>query len=159
VHFSIVHRKLHPVNALGLVERGGYERWVVVWEGRSPGRIVATGKHPVVLEDEVFDDGRDETEMGFVYTTSVSWAWRVESDVGGSDDGQSVDDDHEFAFLDGDVSHLSSLDTGFVDDEVILGIGIDDVRQAVVKVKVQELLACLTLCPGMSADDAEAERA
>lgn len=36
VHFSIVHRKLSPQNSLGLLERGGYERWVVVWEGRAP---------------------------------------------------------------------------------------------------------------------------
>ncbi|KPI42491.1 uncharacterized protein AB675_9827 [Cyphellophora attinorum] len=158
VHFSIVHRKLHPVNALGLVERGGYERWVVIWEGRSPGRIVATGKHAVVFQGEVFDEGRDEKEMGFVYTTSVSWAWRVESNAGRSDKEED-EDESDFAFLDGDMPHLSGLGTGFLDDEVILGIGIDDVRQAVVRVKVEELLACLTLCPGISIDDAGTEDA
>ena len=153
VHFSIVHRKLHRDDGLGLVGKGGYERWVVIWEERAPGRIVAVGRRPVAFVDEVGEDeggSGSEEGTGFVYTTSVSWAWRA--DGGRGSEGKNGDIDEE-GHLDGDVPHLFSLGTGFLGDEIVLGIGIDDVKQVVVKVKVDDLLSCLMLCSGMSVDN------
>lgn len=42
---------------------------------------------------------------------------------------------------------LHSLNDGYLDDEVILGIGLDDQGQGVARVKASDLLACLKLCP------------
>lgn len=114
------------------------------------------GRYALVFEDEVVDDQEGETrEMGFVYTTSVAWAWRVGSDVLGAFEEGCDGEEDEFTFLDGDVPHLSNLGTGFLGDEVVLGIGIDDVEQVVVRVSVNELLSCLTLCPGVEVEDSE----
>ena len=42
---------------------------------------------------------------------------------------------------------LRSLNVGYLDDEVILGIGIDDQGQGVARVRAEELLGCLKMCP------------
>ena len=74
----------------------------------------------------------------FTYTTSVAWAWRPGSvvDAAAGEEGD-------------DAEHLSALGTGFLGDDVIVGVGVDDVEQAVVRLKVEELLSCLRLCPGV----------
>lgn len=108
--------------------------------------MVAVGRYPIVFEGE----DEEEEEMGFVYTTSISWAWRVDSGSGGDRGARRGRDDDDTEELDfADIDHLSSLGTGFLGDDVIVGVGIDDVRQAVVRVKVDELLSCLTHCPGV----------
>ncbi|ETN40224.1 uncharacterized protein HMPREF1541_04500 [Cyphellophora europaea CBS 101466] len=149
VHFGVVHRKFS--NAVGMPER--YERWAVVCEGMYPFRVLAVGKHPLAFAGEVVRPwGREENgllsetedvEKGqggsmFTYTTSVAWAWRPGSvvDAAAGEEGD-------------DAEHLSALGTGFLGDDVIVGVGVDDVEQAVVRLKVEELLSCLRLCPGV----------
>ena len=51
---------------------------------------------------------------------------------------------------------LESLNVGYLDDEVIIGIGMDDTEQAFARAKAETLLQCLRPCPGMRVDDSEA---
>ena len=67
----------------------------------------------------------------FTYTPSIAWAWRPQP-----------------AHLDGE-DVLESLNVGCLDDEVILGIGIDDMKQAFAGAKAETLLQCLKACPEM----------
>lgn len=74
----------------------------------------------------------------FTYTPSLAWAWQPHSAGLGKEEEQ-----------DDDVEYMSHLGTGYLGDEVIVGIGMDDVSQAFAKVKVDDLLQCLRLCPGV----------
>jgi hypothetical protein len=38
---------------------------------------------------------------------------------------------------------------GYLDDEVVVGIGLEDMDQAFAKAQVRTLLQCLELCPGL----------
>ena len=49
---------------------------------------------------------------------------------------------------------LESLNVGYLDDKVILGIGMDDTEQAFARVKAETLLQCLRPCPGMREENA-----
>lgn len=42
---------------------------------------------------------------------------------------------------------LEALNVGYLDDEVVLGIGVDDQGQGFARVRAEELLGCLSLCP------------
>lgn len=153
VFFAVVHRKFSD-GTLGMPLR--YERFVVVWEGVWPWRVVGVGKGAVVFGEEVmrgFDEGSEDTleeggakeakglkrdrefmhKVGFTYTTSIAWAWRP----------VRVEEESE------DAEHLAGLGTGYLGDEIIMGIGLDDVAQMVLKIKVEELLSCLRLCPAV----------
>jgi hypothetical protein len=168
VFFSIVHRKFSD-GKLGMPLR--YERFVVLWEGRYPWRGLGVGRGPVVFGGEVvrgFEgavngtegwrqlrserghakehereeglkrDGEFMKRVGFTYTTSIAWAWRPS--VGAEERGEGG--------LDGDAESLSRLGMGYLDDELIIGVGLDDIAQVVVRVRAEELLSCLRLCPG-----------
>jgi hypothetical protein len=75
----------------------------------------------------------------FTYTPSIAWAWRPQS-----------------AFADGE-DVLESLNVGYLDDEVIIGIGMDDTEQAFARAKAETLLQCLRACPGMRDGDVDSE--
>jgi len=162
VHFAIIHRKFS--NGMDLPMR--YERYAAVWEGRRPFRLLGISKSPILMQNERANPwsvdenwpSRNETlwqhnkrqglrhehgprlsEEGrrtpyFTYTPSLSWAWRPGT--------ASMAQEEE-----GEEHHLSSLGTGYLGDDVLIGIGMDDVEQAFVKVKVETLLQCLRLCP------------
>lgn len=150
VFFAIVHRK-HP-NFLRLPLR--YERYFIVWSAVPPFSMLGISQHPILLANETasgwsaeqnWDDDRadastvhdasatDGERRGgkgywayFTYTVSIAYAW-----------GRKEDE-------------TTSKNTGFLDDEVILGIGIDDKGQGFARVKAGELLQCLRACPGRS---------
>lgn len=61
----------------------------------------------------------------FTYTVSISYAW-------GRQDDEPED-----------------KNSGFLDDEVVLGIGIDDAGHGFTKARVEDLLGCLRLCRGV----------
>lgn len=151
VFFAIVHRK-HP-NYLKLPLR--YERYFIVWSAVPPFSMLGISQHPILLANETasgwsaeqnWDDdplnaqlvkqARKNGEEGFVgkdywayftYTVSIAYAWGRKGD------------------------EAIWKNTGFLDDEVILGIGIDDKGQGFARVKARELLQCLRACPGRSA--------
>ena len=59
----------------------------------------------------------------FTYTVSIAWAWGREVEVG-------------------------EMGVGYLDDEVVLAIGIDDKGQGVARVEARDLLQCMRACPG-----------
>ena len=84
------------------------------------------------LEKDPISDRTWENWAYFTYTPSIAWAWRPQS-----------------AFADGEDA-LESLNVGYLDDEVIMGIGMDDIEQAFARVKAKTLLQCLRTCPEMN---------
>jgi hypothetical protein len=155
VFFAVVHRKRS--NALHLPLR--YERFVVVWAAAPPFGMLGVSRHPLLMANETasgwlaaenWDDwaGHDDGDgdgtdgndgrgvgggagrglwAGFTYTVSIAYAWRGPGD--------------EVAFK----------NTGFLDDEVIVSIGVNDGGQVFARVPAQELLQCLKACPGRDA--------
>ena len=60
----------------------------------------------------------------FTYTVSISYAWGREKD------------------------EAETKNVGYLDDDVILGIGIDDAGQGFARVKAGDLVGCLKACEG-----------
>lgn len=154
VFFAVVHRKFP--NFLKLPLR--YERHFIVWAATPPFTMLGISKHPILLANETAsgwppsknwaDDpinvekvaqtrarshgNTTATEpMGgkgfwayFTYTVSISYAW-----------GRREDEPE-------------SKNVGYLDDEVVLGIGIDDAGQGFARAKAGELLQCLRPCEG-----------
>jgi hypothetical protein len=137
VFFAAIQRK--HVNGYGLPVR--YERYFVVWSATAPFNMLAVSQHPILFAnetnrgwtvDEIWDDTpnalkAEKGEWGrFTYTTTIAYAWgREESDI-------------------------REKGVGYLDDEVILSIGIDDEGGLYGKAIVSELLQCLRICPGRS---------
>jgi hypothetical protein len=143
VFFAIIHRK-HP-NALKLPLR--YERYFIVWSASPPFSMLAISQHPLLMANEtpsgwspaeIWDDvpGAVAAQRGywayFTYTVSIAYAW-----------GRAERDPPE------------TKNEGYLDDEVLLGIGIDDAGQGYAKVPVLELLGCLRACPGRASGGVE----
>jgi len=103
--------------------------------------MLAVSQHPILLanettlgwsEEETWDDVPEAKAEGrefwarLTYTTTIAYAWgREESDV-------------------------REKTIGYLDDEVILSIGVDDQDQVYAKVMVLDLLQCLRVCPRRS---------
>ncbi|KAE8450273.1 hypothetical protein EG329_006701 [Mollisiaceae sp. DMI_Dod_QoI] len=135
VFFAAIQRK--HVNGYGLPVR--YERSFVVWSATAPFNMLAVSQHPILFAnetsrgwtaEEIWDDLPEALAAGrgefgrFTYTTTIAYAWgREESDI-------------------------REKGVGYLDDEVILSVGIDDEGGLYGKVKVSELLQCLRICPG-----------
>jgi hypothetical protein len=164
VHFAIVHRKFS--NEMDLPMR--YERYVAVWEGRTPFKMLGISQLPILMQNEwarpwnedenwpntvsnwteAHNENRKRANVAeaksnayFTYTPSLSWAWKSRADHYFGDETDLIQDEKE-------IQELSQLGTGFLGDDVLVGIGLDDVKQAFVKVKVDDLVSCLRLCPG-----------
>ena len=152
VFFAIVHRK-HP-NYLKLPLR--YERYFIVWAATPPFSMLGISQHPLLMANETasgwgmaenWDDDPVNAEtvadhkkqfaidpIGayggkgywayFTYTVSIAWA------------------------AGRDRVEVADMNEGYLDDEVILGIGIDDAGQGVARVRAGELVACMRVCPG-----------
>ena len=61
----------------------------------------------------------------FTYTVSISYAW-----------GRNH------------IDEVEDKNVGYLDDEVVLGIGIDDKGQGFARVRARDLVQCLRACPG-----------
>ena len=167
VHFAIMHRKF--ANQWKLPMR--YERFVAVWEGRKPFTMLGVSKYPILMEDEwarpwseeenwpVESHWRGNWTSGlkrrqkspgtksnayFTYTPSLAWAWRPRTDHAATPEGGNGDSDED------SVHHLSQLGTGYLGDDLLVGIGLDDIEQVFTRVKVDDLVDCLRLCPGVT---------
>lgn len=163
VFFAVIHRKFP--NYLSLPLR--YERYFMVWSGVPPFTVLGVSKYPILMANETAsgwtasenwsdDDanaeivervkhragtsgnGRNSTvgePFGgkdswayFTYTVSISYAWGREKDV------------------------AEDKNVGYMDDEVVLGIGIDDAGQGFARVRAGDLIQCLRACPGRARD-------
>lgn len=154
IFVAVVHRK--HLNAYGLPLR--YERYVVAWSAQPPFDMLGVSKHPILFTNETaagwtarenWDDGRGEAPFGnytlgrngnstsrrresgmgemwasFTYTVSIAWAWEVRNRV-----------------------EVKDKNVGYLDDKVVVGIGIADGGQGFVEVAVKELVGCLRACP------------
>jgi hypothetical protein len=76
----------------------------------------------------------------FTYTPSIAWAWRPKS-------AETRREDRDGGAHDG--SYLHSLNVGYLDDEVIVGIGLLDEEQAFARAQARVLLQCLKTCGGV----------
>lgn len=152
VFFAVVHRKFP--NFLKLPLR--YERHFIVWAAHPPFTMLGISKYPILLANETAsgwppsenwaDDPINVEKVAqtrarshgnatvaepmggkgfwayFTYTVSMSFAW-----------GRREDEPE-------------AKNVGYLDDEVVLGIGIDDAGQGFARVKAGELLQCLRPC-------------
>lgn len=148
---ALIHKK-HP-NVFKLPMR--YERYFIVWRASPPFSMIGISKHPVLLYNETasgytqsqnWDDipanrkvveankakGMNATEpfggrgywAYFTYTVSIAYAWGREND------------------------EVEQKNVGYLDDEIVLSIGIDDKAQGFARVKARDLVQCLKACPG-----------
>ncbi|KAI9805031.1 MAG: hypothetical protein M1833_006335 [Piccolia ochrophora] len=117
VFFAVVHRKHN--NAFQLPLR--YERYFAVWSASPPFEMLAVSQYPILLANETafgwsaeenWDDNPDALQVarglwprGFTYTVSIAYAWGRQHD------------------------EPIWKSTGYLEDSVVLGIGIDDVGQ------------------------------
>jgi len=140
VFWSLIHHKHKNVYHLPL----RYERYFVIWSSTPPFNMLAMSSHPILLANETaggwdpaenWDDDAENEEMVanygsgkenfavFTYTVSIAYSW-------GRFDDQPQD-----------------KYTGFLNDEVIIGVGVDDEAQNYARIPVSELLQCMHVCP------------
>ncbi|KAL8773549.1 MAG: hypothetical protein Q9209_001654 [Squamulea sp. 1 TL-2023] len=162
VFFAIIHRKFP--NWLTLPMR--YERHFMVWSATPLFNLLGISKHPILMANETasgwtesqnwsddLDNGEKVSKFQslhhvnhhgnstnatismepfggkgfwayFTYTVSIAYAWgRGNEEVG-------------------------DKNVGYLDDEVILAIGIDDKGQGFARAKAGDLVQCLRACPG-----------
>ena len=157
VFFTIVHRKFP--NWLKLPLR--YERYFMVWSATPPFEMLGISSHPILMSNETasgwsasenWDDDTTKSQINamakipavnvseqydgknywayFTYTVSISYAWGRQPKAAndGGDEGQDM--------------HV-----GYLDDEVLLAIGVDDKGQAFSRAKAGSLVQCLRACP------------
>ena len=159
VFIAIVHRKLPNILKLPL----RYERYFIVWEASPPFSMLGISKHPLLMANETasgwspsenWDDDASKREtvstannpkhnameekvvnatqpyIGkgywayFTYTVSISYAWGRERD------------------------EVEDKNVGYLDDEVVLSIGVDDKGQTFARVGAGDLVQCLRACEG-----------
>jgi hypothetical protein len=145
VFWSLIHHKHKNIFHLPL----RYERYFVIWSSTPPFNMLAISSHPILLAnetaggwdaDENWEDDKEHQEMVknygtgkenfavFTYTVSIAYSW-----------GRFEDQPQDKY-------------TGFLDDEVIIGLGVDDEAQNYARVKVSELLQCMRVCPPRAAE-------
>ena len=125
------------------------------WDGSKGNehslRKLRNGTIPIVVEpDPLLENGsrsrnpaEDSTPPwpGFTYTVSVAWAFR----------GPNAAPDRKASTATGGENTegkvLHSMQTGYWDEDLILGIGVRDVGQVFARVKASDLLECLRACP------------
>ncbi|KAI4145743.1 MAG: hypothetical protein L6R39_003705 [Caloplaca ligustica] len=151
VFFAVIHRKFP--NYLRLPLR--YERHFMVWSASPPFSMLGISQHPILMANETasgwtesnnWDDDpgnvalvshnklhRNSTEpyggkgywAYFTYTVSIAFAWARTG-----------------------MEEVGEMNWGFLDDEVVLGIGIDDKGQGFARARAGDLVQCLRACPG-----------
>lgn len=125
--------------------KGKTHGWLVTHKAK--GRSIPYSNHTVDSEGQEKGDANSKDNWAyFTYTPSIAWAWRPRSERRRrtTDTEDQVLGDSENPLID---DSLTGLQVGFLDDEVILGIGIDDKEQAFGRVKAETLLQGLRLCP------------
>ena len=144
-----------------------YERYLIVWSAIPPFGMLGISQHPILLANETasgfpahenWDDDPENAKIvafnkknknprslkdievdpmmietyggkgywaNFTYTVSVAYASARKG-----------------------KQEMGDMNVGYLDDEVILGIGVDDGGQVFSRVKTVDLLQCLRACPG-----------
>lgn len=82
---------------------------------------------------------------GFTYTVSMAYAWgREQQQASGKAGGKETTDRGRDS-----SNKVEDMHVGYLDDEVVLGIGVDDVGQGFARVRMGELVGCMRACPGI----------
>ena len=141
----------------------------MVWSATPPFEMLGISQHPVLMGNETasgwsasknWDDdpananivtmtkktAANATEpyggknywAYFTYTVSISYAWGRQPRAA-KDGGDEAQDMH----------------VGYLDDELLLAIGVDDKGQAFARVKAGDLVQCLRPCPGRRENQGE----
>lgn len=111
----------HPI-LMANETASGWDMWQNWDDDAENAAIVAN--HTATHGDESKDPhGGKEYWAYFTYTVSIAWAWRKDVEVEG-------------------------LGEGYLDDEVLLSIGVDDDGDGVARVRAEDLVRCLRACPG-----------
>ena len=141
----------------------------MVWSATPPFEILGISEHPVLMSNETAsgwsasenwnDDPANAKIVAmakktaanasepyggkgywayFTYAVSISYAWGREPRAA-KDGGDEAQDMH----------------VGYLDDEVLLAIGVDDKGQAFSRAKAASLVQCLRACPGRRRDFGE----
>ena len=158
VFIGLVHRKFE--NQLELPMR--YERLFMAWQSVPPFRVVGVSKHPLLFANETaqgwtesqgWDDDSENRKVVervkgkgrgnatepyggkgywayFTYTVSMSYAWGRPARPGRKGGDESED-----------------MHVGYLDDEVVLAVGVDDEGGVFGRVKARELVQCMEPCP------------
>jgi len=71
----------------------------------------------------------------FTYTVSIAYAWGRGVSPHPSHPGSQRDE-------------AADMHVGYLDDEIVLGIGVDDEGQGIARVNAGELVGCMRACPG-----------
>lgn len=148
VFFAIIHHKIRGL--MGLPAR--YERYFMVWSAVPPFSMLGISKHPILLANETAngfsaeENWQDDPEhqamvdaggegkgewARFTYTVSMAYAW-----------GRRLDESQD-------------KNTGYLDDEVIIGVGVDDEDCTYAISTPRDFLQCLRACPGRSSTPVE----
>ncbi|KAG8528737.1 uncharacterized protein KY384_006424 [Bacidia gigantensis] len=158
IFFALVHRKVS--NALKLPMR--YERFFIAWSSTPPFHMIGISQHPILMRNESalgwtpsesWDDDPENAKIvaatkaripknasepyggkghwaSFTYTVSISYAWGRKPRK--ASHGDRSEDMH----------------MGYLDDEVILAIGVDDEGGVFAQVEAKELVQCMRACSG-----------
>ena len=128
----------------------------MVWASTPPFGMIGVSRHPILMANETargwsedqnweddpfpvptrYEKSANATEDGkpywaeFTYTVSIAYAWGRQPRKGSA--GDESEDMH----------------VGYLDDEVVLGIGVDDAGSVFSRVKAAELVQCMRACPG-----------
>lgn len=150
VYFAIIHHKIRGL--MGLPAR--YERYFMVWSAVAPFSMLGLSSSPILLANETANGFTTEENWAddpdhladiaaggegkgdwarFTYTVSIAYAW-----------GRQNDDPQD-------------KNIGYLDDDVILGVGIDDEDCNYGIAKPRDFLQCLRACPGRSPTPIEVE--
>lgn len=143
VFMAVIHNKIRGL--MGLPAR--YERYVMVWSAVPPFSMLGISEYPLLMrneaangfsEEENWQDDPEHQRMleeggqgkplwaRFTYTVSMAWAWGRKGDT------------------------PNDKNVGFFDDNVIIGVGVDDEDCIYAIAVAREFMNCLRACPGRS---------
>ncbi|KAI4251791.1 MAG: hypothetical protein LQ352_004662 [Teloschistes flavicans] len=151
VFFAVIHRKFP--NFLDLPLR--YERHFMVWSAVPPFDLLGISQHPILMANETasgwtasqnWDD--DANNSAIVALTKHSY--NASEPFGGKDYWAYFTYTVSMAYAWGrsGIEEVSDKNVGYLDDEVVLGIGIDDMGQGFARARAGDLVQCLRACPG-----------
>ena len=110
---------------------------------RSVGATTRLDSRPAKVEDT-------KNWAYFTYTPSIAWAWRPKPPTKRDRRARRNEEDD-------DPDYLHTLNVGYLDDDVILGIGLDDREQVFARASAETLLQCMRACPGRADARSSAE--
>ena len=158
VFISLIQRKRH--NRFGFVAR--YERVAILWEGNAPFRVIAIGKHYIRFNGEEWgalgftrEGISDVSAMPSSTPTSKSTGPQKRETITSSAVVQfffplSLAWDHPRRIKKqkraSEEAKPEDMYVGYLDDFVMIGLGIGDLEMGVVRVGVSELLQGVTVC-------------